>query len=198
MKQLAIIFISVLMLSGCGSASNKALKLVEGSIKVDEGALVALNSVKETEEEFLTLMSDILIEGEQNFDKANTIIPQAAKLLKEVDVILQEQEVKLKLSDEKVKKIEKLIKELGEEELSMMESFLDYKNHLTLYLELKLELNDAYETFLSQIKSDTTFKDIELMIASLNKKLDEVSNAYTVYENSVYDFSAKYEQVLNK
>lgn len=198
MKRLPIIFVSVLALTGCGNASTKAFNMTKEVMKADEVALQSLNTVKEKEEEFLTLMSDIFIEGEESFDKANELIPQATELLKELDNSLVEQGTKLKLSEKKIDKMENLIKELSGEEASMVEAFLTYKNNLTVYLETKMSVMESYETFLSQISSDIAFRDMELMIASLNTNLKALTAAYEEYEQSAYDFSTKYEEVLGK
>lgn len=198
MKRLPIIFVSVLALTGCGNASTKAFNMTKEVMKADEAALQSLNAVKEKEEEFLTLMSDIFIEGEESFDKANELIPQATELLKQLDDTLEEQGTKLKLSEKKIEKMEALMEELNGEEASVIDAFLTYKNNLTVYLETKMSVMDSYETFLSQISSDIAFKDMELMITSLNTGLKAVTAAYEEYEQSAYDFSTKYEKFLGE
>lgn len=198
MKRLPIIFVSVLALTGCGNASTKAFNMTKEVMKADEAALQSLNAVKEKEEEFLTLMSDIFIEGEESFDKANELIPQATELFKQLDDTLEEQGTKLKLSEKKIEKMEALMEELNGEEASVIDAFLTYKNNLTVYLETKMSVMDSYETFLSQISSDIAFKDMELMITSLNTGLKAVTAAYEEYEQSAYDFSTKYEKFLGE
>ena len=146
----------------------------------------------------LELLPVVLRDHSESFDKANELIPQATELLKELDNSLVEQGAKLKLSEKKIDKMENLIKELSGEEASMVEAFLTYKNNLTVYLETKMSVMESYETFLSQISSDIAFRDMELMITSLNTNLKALTAAYEEYEQSAYDFSTKYEEVLGK
>lgn len=198
MKRFSMIFATTLMLTGCGVTSNKAVKIIQEELKSNETSLTVLTDIEEKEEEFLALMDDILIDGEQEFDKASELIPQALAKLEEIQSVLKEQEEKLTLSEKKVEKINKQIEDLTTEESSMATAFLDYKNNLSVYLGLKTETNDAYKTFLTEIKGDTSFKDIELMIASLNNSLKATTDAYAAYEASALDFSEKYQQVVAK
>ena len=196
MKKLSIVFVSTLLLAGCGSSANQATKIAEKTVKNDETSLTLLAELKEKENNFLELMDDILEKAENDFNKASEIIPQASTLLEEISTVVEDKESKLALDEKTKGKADKLLKELNGKEAEMLDAFLSYKNNLTIYLQEKMEVNTAYETLLTTIKEDTAFREIELTLADLNKSIEEVDKAHETYETSAYDFSKKYEEVV--
>lgn len=195
MKRLSVFLVSILMLVGCQSATDQAMKIIDDSVKKDETALVALNELSVKEETFLNLVDELLIQAEDDFAKASSMIPETLDVLTEMNNVLESQEKVLTLSETQEKELSQLEEGLEGEVSTLVTSFLSYKTYLTQYLALKLEVNHHYEAFLTSIKADMPFKEIEKMLASLNQALRTTTEVYQEYEASAYEFSANYELI---
>ena len=195
MKRLSVFLVSILMLVGCQSATDQAMKVIDDSVKKDETALVALSELTVKEETFLKLVDELLIQAEDDFAKASSMIPETLDVLTEMNNVLESQEKVLTLSETQEKELSQLAEGLEGEVSTLVTSFLSYKTYLTQYLALKLEVNHHYEAFLTSIKADMPFKEIEKMLASLNQALRTTTEVYQEYETSAYEFSANYELI---
>lgn len=193
MKRLIAAGALALMLVGCSASPKDAIKLVANTIKNDVKPLIVLGALETKEEEFAMLVDDILYKAEENFEAAEALIPQAVTSLTEIKNTISKQTKELALSEKEIKKVEKMKSELEEADSTasvvMLEGFLDYKNYLKIFLESKVEGYETYEGFLTQIKGDMGFKDIEVLIASLNKSLESIGKAHENYKMSVESFS---------